>query len=1090
MRIPSKHEGYAADGVRLYPVGSGGGGGGPSSGTSTTIQDVPDWAKPYAKEGLGKAAALTDIEQNPYQTYDGSRQAGFTGLQNQAFQGAQNMGPSAAMGTAANMAGTAGLAALNAGANFNPYQAQNQFGAPGAYDAAQSNNNFSAPDAYGATQFQNQFSSPQSYQTGQFNADQVQGGNYNAPSMNTAQTGFNPQLQNYQMGPAQQVSTQSFNQSGTAQDYMNPYMQNVVDIQKREAQRSADIAGTQRGAQAAQSGAFGGSRQAIMDAEANRNLSQQLGDIQATGSQAAFQNAQQQFNAEQAAGLQAQQSNQQAGITTGGQNLSANLSTQQLGTQTGLQSSLANLSAEQQANVQNQASQLQTQGLNAQQAMQAALSNQQYGLETQKLGEQSRQFGSGQNLTAAQLQAQFGMDTQKAQEAANQFGAGQGMTAAQLQAQFGQSGDQLAEQSRQFGAGQGMTAAQLQAQYGLSGQQLAEQSRQYGAGLGIQGLNAATTAAGQLSNIGQQTFGQQMDANKLQNQYGTQQQAFNQQGMDTQYQDFLNQQRYPYQQLEFMNSMLRGTPMGTVQSMYQPAPSQLSQIAGLGATAYGVSRMAKGGEVQGYASGGIAGLNPMELDAATDDMSDPQMQKSMGLASITDLAKLQIAQKLAQNGQIRQAAQQAQASTQQQPQSTITEEALTSMGVGGLDVPEDTFSAAGGGIVAFAEGGTSLRGMENDLGIPYGTESEFEKKRREAQEAQASMIPGGNAKSDTVLPSSPTTSMAGIGALMNPKSVQDARASAATMDESAAQGDVIAAQQQEQKYIEDQKALGERGTEREAGLREQQDELKGKEDKNFNMAIIEAGLAMMSGNSANAFENIGKGALVGTKAFKDGEEKLQARKDKLDEAIFALEDARFSDKKVDAATQRDLARNVANAKTGVQKVLAKNYRDANVTVPANIAAKTTEIYAAERLAGLNNAAAMSRVVAGRSALEAAGKTALDNFTKENPNATAEEQLAFIAKLSESTYAGASAKQAALNVSITDKVNGEVALEAMKVNNMAEGPKKVAAQAALDVRKAKLRREYEANAGAGGGTGGGSGVNSNTPPLQPGFVPDQ
>jgi hypothetical protein len=60
-------------------------------------------------------------------------------------------------------------------------------------------------------------------------------------------------------------------------------MQNVVDVQQREAQRQADIAGTQRNAQAVQAGAFGGSRQAIMDAEAARNLSLQKGDIQATG---------------------------------------------------------------------------------------------------------------------------------------------------------------------------------------------------------------------------------------------------------------------------------------------------------------------------------------------------------------------------------------------------------------------------------------------------------------------------------------------------------------------------------------------------------------------------------------------------------------------------------------------------------------------------------------------------------------------------------------------------------------------------------------------------------------------------------------
>jgi predicted HD phosphohydrolase len=97
-----------------------------------------------------------------------------------------------------------------------------------------------------------------------------------------------------------------------AQQYMNPYMQNVVDVQQREAQRQADIAGTQRGAQAVQAGAFGGSRQAIMDAEAARNLAMQKGDIQAQGSNAAFTNAQQQFNQDMSRGLQAQQMGEQS----------------------------------------------------------------------------------------------------------------------------------------------------------------------------------------------------------------------------------------------------------------------------------------------------------------------------------------------------------------------------------------------------------------------------------------------------------------------------------------------------------------------------------------------------------------------------------------------------------------------------------------------------------------------------------------------------------------------------------------------------------------------------------------------------------
>ena len=111
-------------------------------------------------------------------------------------------------------------------------------------------------------------------------------------------------------GPGQ-FSGNTFDQ-GAAQYYMDPYMQSVVDIQQQEAQRQADIAGTQRGAQAVQSGAFGGSRQAIMEAEAAKNLAAQKGAIQATGSQAAYQQAQQQFNQDMARRQAAEQMYEQS----------------------------------------------------------------------------------------------------------------------------------------------------------------------------------------------------------------------------------------------------------------------------------------------------------------------------------------------------------------------------------------------------------------------------------------------------------------------------------------------------------------------------------------------------------------------------------------------------------------------------------------------------------------------------------------------------------------------------------------------------------------------------------------------------------
>jgi len=122
-------------------------------------------------------------------------------------------------------------------------------------------------------------------------------------------------------GGPQQTSTQSFTQPGTTDKYMNPYMQGVVDIGKREATRQDDIARTQRNAAAVGAGAFGGSRQAIVEAEANRNLQQRLGDIQQQGSDAAFKAAQAQFNQEQGLGLDSQKANQSAGLTFNAQDL-------------------------------------------------------------------------------------------------------------------------------------------------------------------------------------------------------------------------------------------------------------------------------------------------------------------------------------------------------------------------------------------------------------------------------------------------------------------------------------------------------------------------------------------------------------------------------------------------------------------------------------------------------------------------------------------------------------------------------------------------------------------------------------------------
>ena len=86
-----------------------------------------------------------------------------------------------------------------------------------------------------------------------------------------------------------------------AQRFMSPFQQAVIDIEKREAQQKfeQDVLPKVQAA-AIQSGSFGGSRGALLEAEALRGQQQLLGDIQSKGLQAAFSQGQKAFEAQKA----------------------------------------------------------------------------------------------------------------------------------------------------------------------------------------------------------------------------------------------------------------------------------------------------------------------------------------------------------------------------------------------------------------------------------------------------------------------------------------------------------------------------------------------------------------------------------------------------------------------------------------------------------------------------------------------------------------------------------------------------------------------------------------------------------------------
>lgn len=153
------------------------------------------------------------------------------------------------------------------------------------------------------------------------------------------------------------------------QAYMSPYQQAVTDLQMESARRQSDITRQQRQAQATRAGAFGGTRQAIEEAEAQRALGSQLQNIQAAGLQNAYQQAQQ--NIARRADLELQGLGAaQAGYGLAGQMAGTlgNLGQQQLAAQTGILGLQQQVGAQQQAQEQaiiNQAIQNYAQGREA-----------------------------------------------------------------------------------------------------------------------------------------------------------------------------------------------------------------------------------------------------------------------------------------------------------------------------------------------------------------------------------------------------------------------------------------------------------------------------------------------------------------------------------------------------------------------------------------------------------------------------------------------------------------------------------------------------------------------------------------------------
>ena len=255
VKLLKKHGGAGtinpATGLREFK-GKGGGGGQQASTNTSYQSNLPEYAKPYYQEQMKQVAK---------EVYTTDANGNVTGVKgNPVYEGPR-------------------VAGFNA----------DQIGAQGEVRGMTTPGQFAAANA------------------GVANAGMM--GNSAAATGIASALGYRPTgITN------ESVNTQKFTDSGVADSYMSPYMQNVVDIQSQEARRQADIAKAGMGMQSIGRGTFGGGREALMQSEADRNLAMQLGRIQAEGSQNAYEQGQQAFQNDQNRDLSMQKANQGANL--------------------------------------------------------------------------------------------------------------------------------------------------------------------------------------------------------------------------------------------------------------------------------------------------------------------------------------------------------------------------------------------------------------------------------------------------------------------------------------------------------------------------------------------------------------------------------------------------------------------------------------------------------------------------------------------------------------------------------------------------------------------------------------------------------
>lgn len=480
--------------------------GGSAPTQSTVVQtNLPDYYEPYAMRLMDRAEGASLADYTPYggqriADVSPDRAAAYDLTRQVAGQGIPGL--DAAFGTVGNT-----MMRASDAANVNP---MNVSGSSFSTTGAQQFGGFKAADP---RSFANEVSAYQGFNSAAGGIDPY--ANFKAGSAEA-----------YQFGPERQFTTQE------AQQYMDPYLNTVLGVQKDQARQDYDRSRADRDARAVQAGAFGGSRAAVQEGLAESEMLDRMARIDAEGRSAAYGQAASQFGLDRTA----QQSQRQA--------QAAEIARTQ------------GISIEEAARIQNaEAAEIaRVQGISIEEAsrIQSANAAEQARVQRERIAEQARAQGISIEEAARVQNAQAG-ETARVQE----------FTAAEnARVQEAKAADK----------------ARMQELQSLENARARQDS--------LEALGLSAEMAGQLAGIGEMARAGDIQAAQLLETIGTAIEAQDQAGLDLAYQDFINQRDYDKNQINYLSSVMQGVPVTpetatTTMAPYNPAQQALG--AGLGA---------------------------------------------------------------------------------------------------------------------------------------------------------------------------------------------------------------------------------------------------------------------------------------------------------------------------------------------------------------------------------------------------------------------------------------------------------------------------------------------------------------------------